>query len=538
MRLLEQLEAIQARAGAVTDADLHALARETRTPLYHLEGLRSFYPVFRERPGPPHRIQVCRDAVCRMAGAERAVAALEHALAGRDDVAVERVSCLGLCDCAPAASVDDEPGALPAPQRILAWLDGGEAPAPAAAGAGPLPTDPYAGPEAHYGTAARWRDAAPEAVIAALEAAGLQGLGGAAFPTARKWAFTRAAEGGPRTVICNADESEPGTFKDRLLLEAAPHLVIEGMLMGARVIGARHGIIYLRHEYRRAREAVAAALAGARERGVLGPDFDIDLFVSPGGYILGEETALLEALEDRRGEPRNKPPFPTNVGLHGGPTLINNVETLAAVTTILARGADWWRAQGRGDYAGLKYVSVSGDVVAPGVCCLPWGTTVAEAIERCGGVIEGRGVLAFSPGGASTPFLPGHLTETPLAFETLREAGSGLGTGALVVVAEGRNLADVLLAQARFFRNESCGKCVPCRVGSRKGVALAEAAAAGEGRPAVAAELRTLHGTLARTSICGLGQVALLPVVDALERFADDPSVQRLRGEAPWPTSP
>jgi len=538
MRLLERLEGIQERSGAVTDADLHALARDTGTALYHLEGLRSYYPVFRERPGPPHRIQVCRDAVCRMAGAEPAVAALEAALAGREDIAVERVSCLGLCDCAPAASVDDEPGPLPGAGRVLAWLAGGEAPDAAAAGAGRLPTDPYSGPEAYYGAAARWRDAAPEAVIEALESSGLQGLGGAAFPTGRKWAFTRAAEGAPRTVICNADESEPGTFKDRLILEAAPHLVIEGMLLGARVVGASHGIIYLRHEYRRAREALTSALADARERGVLGADFDIELFVSPGGYILGEETALLEALEDRRGEPRNKPPFPTNVGLHGGPTLINNVETLAAVTTILARGSDWWRAQGRDGYAGLKYVSVSGDVAAPGVHCLPWGAPVSEAIERCGGVIEGRRVLAFSPGGASTPFLPGALADTPLAFETLREAGSGLGTGALVVVAEGRDLADVLLAQARFFRNESCGKCVPCRVGSRKGVALAEAAAAGEGGAAVAAELRTLHGTLARTSICGLGQVALLPVVDALERFADEPSVQRLRGEAPWPTSP
>ncbi|PWG60912.1 NADH-ubiquinone oxidoreductase-F iron-sulfur binding region domain-containing protein [Spiribacter halobius] len=538
MRLLERLEAIQARGGAVTDADLQALARDTGTPLYHLEGLRSFYPVFREAPGPVHRVQVCRDAVCRLAGAEPAVAALEAAFAGRDDVALERVSCLGLCDCAPAASLDEAPGALPAPERLSAWLDGGERPPAATAAGGPLPTDPYAGRHEHYATAARWQDADPEAVIRALDEAGLQGLGGAAFPTARKWAFTRAAQGAPRTVICNADESEPGTFKDRLILEAAPHLVIEGMVMGARVIGAGHGIIYLRHEYQRARESIAAALADARGRGLLGEGFDIELFVSPGGYILGEETALLEALEDRRGEPRNKPPFPTNVGLHGGPTLINNVETLAAVTTILAHGPEWWRAQGRGGYSGLKYVSVSGDVVTPGVHCLPWGTPVREAIERCGGVMEGRGVLAFSPGGASTPFLPGSLLDTPLAFETLREAGSGLGTGALVVVAEGRDLADVLLAQARFFRNESCGKCVPCRVGSRKGVALAEAAAAGEVAPGVAEALRTLHGTLARTSICGLGQVALLPVVDALERFADEPSVQRLRGEVPWATSP
>ena len=231
--------------------------------------------------------------------------------------------------------------------------------------------------------------AAADDIIAALEASGLSGLGGAAFPTARKWHFTRRAAGGPKTVVCNADESEPGTFKDREILERAPHLVIEGMALGGLTVGARRGIVYLRHEYHRAREALDGAIAEAYRLGALGGSvfgsgfgFDLEVFVSPGGYILGEETALLEALEDRRGEPRNKPPFPTNVGLDGRPTLINNVETLAAVPTILARGPDWWAAQGVGEHKGLKYVCASGDVVRPAVHCMPWATPTMLASAR------------------------------------------------------------------------------------------------------------------------------------------------------------
>ncbi len=538
MRLLAELAAIQSRDGAVSDAALRELAEQRRVPLYQLEGLRSFYPSFRAQPGASHRISICRDGPCRLAGKARGEA-LAAALAGHSDIDVEFVSCLGQCDCAPAAAIDEHHhGPLPSHDTLAAWIAGaGDLPEPATGMTAPLPTDPYAGPDEHYATSRHWLCEPADAVINTLEAAGLQGLGGAAFPTARKWRFTREAPGGPRTVICNADESEPGTFKDRLILEQAPHLIIEGMLMGAAVIEADTGIIYLRHEYERARVALAAALARARERGVLGPDargpgqgFDIELFISPGGYILGEETALLEALEDRRGEPRHKPPFPVTHGLHGGPTLINNVETLAAVATILARGADWWQAQGCGDYAGLKYVSVSGDVARPQVLCLPWGTSVAEAIAHCGGMADGRELLAFSPGGASTPFLPASAAATPMAFDALREAGSGLGTGALFIVGSGRDLADVVIAQARFFRNESCGKCVPCRVGSTKGVEMASAAGRGEAATAVADELRTLHQTLQRTSICGLGQVALLPIVDALERFPDEPSLQALQG--------
>lgn len=540
MRLLTELASIQARQGALDDETLRAFAERHAVPLYQLEGLRSFYPVFREVPGAAHRVQICRDGPCRLKGEARA-RALATALEDQADVDVEYVSCIGQCDCAPAVAIDDHHhGPLPDVETLATWLERGDGlPRPTPGLTAPLSTDPYATSADHYGASRHWLQQPPESVIDVLEASGLQGLGGAAFPTARKWRFTREAEGGPRTVICNADESEPGTFKDRLLLEQAPHLVIEGMLMGAAVIEADHGIIYLRHEYETGRLALQQALDEARARGVLGPNargagraFDIELFVSPGGYILGEETALLEALEGHRGEPRHKPPFPVTAGLNGGPTLINNVETLAAVSSILAHGPDWWQAQGEGDYAGLKYVSVSGDVAEPQVLCLPWGTPVAEAIRQCGGMADGRDLLAFSPGGASTPFLPAEAADTPLAFDALRSAGSGLGTGALFVVGSGRDLADVVITQARFFRNESCGKCVPCRTGSTKGVAMATEAASMNGTD-ITAELGQLHQTLMRTSICGLGQVALLPIVDALERFPDEPSLQALRGAQP-----
>lgn len=540
MRLLSELEAIQSEAGALSDEALQEVATRRGVPLYQLEGLRSFYPVFREVAGAAHRLQICRDGPCRMQGEAKAKA-LAQGLDDDSRIDVEYVSCLGQCDCAPAVAFDDEQfGALPEASDITALIEqNGALHRPKAGLSAPLPTDPYPSSATHYATSRTWLERPAEQIIDALEQSGLQGLGGAAFPTARKWAFTRAAEGGPRSVICNADESEPGTFKDRLLLEQAPHLIIEGMLMGAAVVNADTGIIYLRHEYESARQALKTALEHARAQGVLGADargpglaFDIELFISPGGYILGEETALLEALEDRRGEPRHKPPFPVTAGLNGGPTLINNVETLAAVTTILAHGPQWWQDQGRGDYAGLKYFSVSGDVAQPQVVCLPWGSPVADAIDACGGMADERELLAFSPGGASTPFLPATAVDTPMAFETLREAGSGLGTGALFVVGSGRNLADVVITQARFFRNESCGKCVPCRSGSTKGVAMASDALQ-KGASDIAEPLNALHQTLMRTSICGLGQVALLPIVDALKTFPDEPSLQALQKESP-----
>jgi NADH:ubiquinone oxidoreductase subunit F (NADH-binding) len=366
----------------------------------------------------------------------------------------------------------------------------------------------------------------PQRTIKALETAGLLGMGGAGGRAYKKWSDVLNAGGDQKYVVCNADESEPGTFKDREILHDLPHLVIEGMAIAAYCVGAERGTVFIRHEYEPERHRLEAEIERARASGVLGQkifghdfDFEIDVFVSPGGYILGEETALLECMEDRRGEPRNKPPFPGNVGLFGRPTLINNVETLAHGVGIIDRGADWWRGLGREGYAGHKFISVSGDVARPGVSLVPVGSTLGELLERHGGMKDGAALLAVAPGGASSNFLGPEALDVALDFDAMAAAGSMLGSGAAIFVAEGRDLLDAGLSVTRFFRNESCGKCVPCRLGCEKAVAMIEKAGA------VSAEdealLRELEDTMRATSLCGLGQVALGPLLSILSRFPD-----------------
>jgi NADH:ubiquinone oxidoreductase subunit F (NADH-binding) len=343
-----------------------------------------------------------------------------------------------------------------------------------------------------------------QSMIKTLKDSGLRGMGGAGFPTGVKWELVRNEQTQPKYVVCNADESEPGTFKDRVILEELPHLVIEGMILGALCIGAKEGWIYIRHEYGKECKAIRRALEEARQAGVLGKDFDIKVFVSPGGYILGEETALIEALEGKRGEPRNKPPYPGTHGLWGKPTLMNNVETLALVPHILKTGALHW-----------KFFSISGDVKSPGVHEVPAGkTTLRELVDLCGGIDGDKELQAFLPGGASTEFLTGDDADVLMDWKPLQEAGSALGSGAVVVVSEGHDMLELARNLTAFFRNESCGKCVPCRVGTDKAVTMIE------GRRAEDLDLMPeLHETLLETSICGLGQAALNPILSVLKRF-------------------
>ena len=521
MSLIAELSALQEREGWLSPESLQELASRQRVPLYRLQGLATFYTHFRTSPPPRAAVSVCRDLSCALRGAEALAGELRAAFAGDDAVEVSEVSCLGRCDGAPACAISGAPVA-PAdtdtivrlardPSALPSYRDG-SARAPRR-----FRIDPYSTPAERYGVLAADPDL--ESVIAGIEEAGLRGLGGAGFPTGQKWRLVRNEARGPKVVICNADESEPGTFKDRVLLAEAPHLVLEGLALAGRTVGAERGIVFIRHEYEPERHALEreldAATAGGKLRG-----FPIEIFVSPGGYILGEETALLEALEDKRGEPRNKPPFPGTHGLWGQPTLINNVETLAAAVCITARTAAWWKAQGVRGAAGLKLIAVSGDVERPGVYEIPMGTTVAELIDLAGGVSGGRPLFAFAPGGASSNFLPANRADVPLDFAAVQQAGSMLGSGALIVLAEGRDPVAVAENVTRFFARESCGKCVPCRVGTEKAVQLLATRTTDQASAAVLEEnLDQLHETLRLTSICGLGQIALGPALSLLRNF-------------------
>jgi NADH:ubiquinone oxidoreductase subunit F (NADH-binding) len=523
--ILQELMRIQEREGWLSEPALRDLAERLCVPLHRLESVSTFYTHFRRTPPGGTPLSVCRDVACSLAGGALACARLRDSLAGRADVEVREVSCLGRCDAAPAAALGERTLALADTANVLATLDAAEV-EPLVREPRSWAADPYACPEERFAALRAALEREPGELVAVLEESGLRGMGGAGFPTGRKWGFVAAEPATPKYVICNADESEPATFKDREILHDLPHLVIEGMALAAYCTGAARGFLFIRHEYAPERHRFEAALTEARSAGALGPRvfgsdfaFDVEIFVSPGGYILGEETALLECMEDRRGEPRNKPPFPGRVGLHGQPTVINNVETLAHSVGILLHGAEWWRSLGRPGFSGHKFMSVCGDVERPGVVLVPFGTTLGELLDACGGVRGGAALAAVAPGGASSHFLPPAGLDVAIDFDAIAAAGSMLGSGAALFVAQDRDLLDVGLDVTRFFRNESCGKCVPCRIGTEKAVKLLESA--GGVSPDSLALLRRLDATLRQTSICGLGQVALSPLLSILATFPD-----------------
>ena len=516
MNLIEELVALQAARGQLREGDLRDLAARLRIAQSEVQAVASFYPHFRRSPSAAVRVGACRDISCRLRNGERAAKRLEASCAGRASVAFERVSCLGRCDAAPACSVN---GVAMNAEQAAALLEGAGSAAGARreSGASRWQIDPYESADEHYDVfrdalgADRW-GSGTGGVVARLQSSGLRGMGGAGFPVGTKWQLVREQREPTRYVICNADESEPGSFKDRVILAELPHLVIEGILLAARSVGAHRGFVFIRHEYGRERALLEAALNTARRAGVVGEDvcgsgfdFELEIVTSPGGYVLGEETALLEVLEGRRGEPRPKPPFPGRHGLFGKPTLVHNVETLAHVPRILRTGR-----------ADLKFFSVSGDVCRPGVCEVPIGTPARQLIERCGGLRDGAELLAFLPGGASTGFLPARCADVALDWDSLREAGSALGSGALIAVAEGADLLDLAHNLTAFFRNESCGKCAPCRLGTEKALRLIEAG--DETSLALASEL---HETMRDTSLCGLGQLALAPLTSLRIHFPE-----------------
>jgi NADH:ubiquinone oxidoreductase subunit F (NADH-binding)/NADH:ubiquinone oxidoreductase subunit E len=550
--IFDDLRAIQLRHGFLPKAELEGLSQRSETPLYQIHSVASFYPHFHLAPPPRADVRVCADMSCHLNGAGELRADLERRFVNSkpQDVLIRDVSCLGRCDHAPAISVNDQiftDVTAAQAEQIARSAFHGEAPAEAHLDHSRVEckADPYPQGE-KYGVVRKlvetktWDD-----VLGQLKSAELRGMGGAGFPTSMKWDLVRKELDPVKYVVCNADESEPGTIKDRFIMTHLPHLLIEGMLIAGLVTGAKRGILYIRHEYHLQEEILGEELGRCYRAGLLGKNvlgstlaFDLEIFVSPGGYICGEETALIEAIEGHRAEPRNKPPFPVQAGLWQKPTVLNNVETFINVPQILARGVDWFVAQGANGSRGLKFVGVSGHVARPGVFEVPMGTTMREVLfTHAGGIRGGRQLKAFAPSGPSSGYLPASMVDVRLDFKALAEAGSMLGSGAIVVCDDTTCMLDMALNAVRFYRNESCGKCVPCRVGSQKMTDLlvrwTQGGLSESQYRANLALLDELSQAMALASICGLGQIVPASIQSVLKHFRAEVDAHVLQGRCP-----
>lgn len=521
-------------------------------------GVASFYALFSLQPQPQTVVHVCDDIACATRGAGAACKELAARFGPPGAPCVggaatwKHSPCLGLCDRAPAAMVQvagqdgceytlapansaELNGAL-AGERVTARFPGATAPQRAdthahvplldAIGAAGVDLDGYLR-SGGYAALRRALDIGPDAVIAEIAAAKLTGRGGAAFPASIKWRAVADAPARPRYIVCNADESEPGTFKDRAILEDAPFAVIESMTIAAYACGAEHGYIYVRGEYAEAAALLEAAAAEARERNLLGEgilraghSFDVEIRRGAGAYICGEETAMLNSIEGLRGEPRNKPPFPTEVGLFGKPTLINNVETFVNVLRIVREGAEAYSRLGTPASTGTRLFCLSGCVERPGVYEVAYGCTLRELIALAGGVLAGRPLQAVLLGGAAGVFVRPDELDIPLTVEGARAARATLGSGVVMLFDDRVNMRSVLLRIAAFFRDESCGQCVPCRVGTvRQEEALNRLMLGAEGQEEQIRLLSELDAVMRDASICGLGQTAGSAIASAIERL-------------------
>jgi formate dehydrogenase len=514
--LIEHLHLIQDRYGHLSAAHLAALAHEMKLALAEVYEVATFYAHFDvvkegEAAPPPVTVRVCDSLSCAMAGAGHLLRELPGRL-GRE-VRVVRAPCMGACDRAPVCAVGH------------VQVMGATIPSVAAAAAKPPHAHAYPTPnafDAYVGAGGyallkactagtRTRDD----IIKAVSDAGLRGLGGAGFPTGRKWSLVRA-EPAPRLFAVNCDEGEPGTFKDRCYLERDPHRFIEGMLIAAWIVEAADTYLYVRDEYPEIILLLRDEIAKVEKAG-LGKHTRVHVRRGAGAYICGEESAMIESIEGKRGLPRHRPPYVAQVGLFGRPTLEQNVETLFWVRDIVERGAAWFTAQGRHERTGLRSFSVSGRVKNPGVKLAPAGITVRELIDEfCGGMADGHEFKAYLPGGASGGILPASMGDLPLDFGTLEKYGCFVGSHAVVILSAHDDMKAVALNLMRFFEDESCGQCTPCRVGTEKAAMLMEKG------PWDAALLDELSAAMRDASICGLGQAAPNPLLSVLKYFPDE----------------
>jgi NADH-quinone oxidoreductase subunit F len=556
--LLPALHAVQSRVGWISEPALGYICRRLTVPPADAYGVASFFALFATKPRPPAVAHVCDDIACRLAGAEDLCADLERRLGPAGAPTADgtatwlRSPCLGRCERAPAALLTIA-GATPVTQSlapvdadgIVEALAGHPARPPHLIDSIPQHGDPglqllrRAGrvdptslaayrADGGYRALERVFRIGREQATAEVTASGLLGRGGAAFPTGRKWAAVTGQPAQPHYLVCNADESEPGTFKDRVLIETDPFTLVEAMTIEAFAVGATRGYLYLRGEYPLAELRLHHAIAEARATGLLGADilgsgfaFELELRRGAGAYICGEETALLASIEGDRGEPRNKPPFPVEVGLFGKPTAINNVETLYNIPLILADdgAAAAYAAIGTAGSTGPKLFCVSGHVAHPGIYEVPFGAMLGELLALAGGVRPGHALQAVLLGGAAGVFVGPDALTMPLTFEATRAAGATLGSGVVLVFDETADLVDTLRRIAAFFRDESCGQCVPCRIGTVRQEELLARLAAGRPRGTPNDELallRDLGQAMRDASICGLGQTASSAIESAL----------------------
>lgn len=514
--LIEHLHLIQDRYGHLSAAHLTALATEMKLALAEVYEVATFYAHFDvvkegEVAPPPITVRVCDSLSCAMAGAERLLQELPARLGSA--ARIVRAPCMGACDRAPVCAV----GHVQVMQASAQSLGEALAHGTHAHAAAPIRDLAAYRREGGYTLLAdclagrRTR----EELIAAVNDAGLRGLGGAGFPTGRKWTLVRA-EPGPRLMAVNGDEGEPGTFKDRHYLDQDPHRFVEGMLIAAWVVEAKEVFFYLRDEYPELRLMLLDELAKVEDAG-LSPHTKVHLRRGAGAYICGEESAMIESIEGKRGLPRHRPPYVAQVGVFGRPTLVQNIETLFWVRDIVEKGAAWFTSHGRNGRKGLRSYSVSGRVKEPGVKLAPAGVTARELIDEfCGGMLPGHAFKAYLPGGASGGILPERMADIPLDFGTLEQHGCFVGSHAVVILSDQDDMKAVALNLMRFFEDESCGQCTPCRVGTEKAIRLMAQAPWNEDL------LTDLSSVMREASICGLGQAAPNPLVCVLKYFRDE----------------
>ena len=513
--LIEFLHLIQDEYGHLSAAHLRALAEEMGLSMAEIWEVATFYahfdPVREGEAVPPDlTIRVCESLSCELAGSEALIAALE---AGTDPekIRVLRAPCMGRCDTAPALEVGHRHIDHATPEKVQAAIAEGHFHAEIPA---------YEDLEAYraaggYQTLAELRMGGDwEKVQETVLASGLRGLGGAGFPSGRKWGFVRA-EPGPRYLAVNGDEGEPGTFKDRYYLERAPHRMLEGMLIAAWAVEATRCFIYMRDEYPAVLEILRREIAALEKAGIAEPGY-IDLRRGAGAYICGEESAMIESIEGKRGIPRLRPPYVAQVGIFDRPTLVHNVETLHWVARVCREGPEVLNATEKNGRKGLRSYSVSGRVAKPGVYLLPAGSTIRDVIGAAGGMAEGHGFKAYQPGGPSSGLLPAAMDDIPLDFDTLQPHGSFIGSAAVVVLSDKDSARAAALNMLRFFESESCGQCTPCRAGCEKAVKLMQAPKWDR------ALLEDLSQVMADASICGLGQAAPNPIRLTIKHFSDE----------------